>query len=160
MLWDRGTWEPHPGKDPAKTIREGHLHFTLDGERMKGEWVMFRMKPRGKERNENWILKKVKDEFAGSSTGLTDTYLTIGRRPGGRWTRSRRGKLLPGTGRGTAARSGVVEGARNEALGPLHRAPRGPPPRPGEEPNSPSSANPKKPRSSITCPPAPAGCTR
>ena len=48
MLWDRGTWTPEPGKDPRKTIEEGHLHFTLDGERMKGEWVMFRLKPRGK----------------------------------------------------------------------------------------------------------------
>ncbi|MGQ0661864.1 DNA ligase D [Sphingosinicella sp.] len=76
MLWDRGTWEPEPGKDPAKTIRDGHLHFTLHGERMKGEWVMFRMKPRGKERNEYWILKKVDDDFAGSSTGLTDVHLT------------------------------------------------------------------------------------
>jgi bifunctional non-homologous end joining protein LigD len=76
MLWDRGTWEPEPGKDPSKTIKEGHLHFTLHGERMKGEWVMFRMKPRGRERNENWILKKVDDDFAGSSTGLTDVHLT------------------------------------------------------------------------------------
>jgi bifunctional non-homologous end joining protein LigD len=75
MLWDRGTWEPLPGKDPAKTIGEGHLHFTLHGERMQGEWVMFRMKPRGKEKNENWILKKVNDEYAGSPTGLIDTYL-------------------------------------------------------------------------------------
>jgi bifunctional non-homologous end joining protein LigD len=75
MLWDRGTWEPLPGKDPAKTIKEGHLHFTLHGERMQGEWVMFRLKPRGKERNENWILKKVNDEHAGSPTGLIDTYL-------------------------------------------------------------------------------------
>ena len=32
MLWDRGTWEPEPGKDPSKTIKEGHLHFTLDGD--------------------------------------------------------------------------------------------------------------------------------
>ena len=45
MLWDRGTWIPHPGKDPRKTLEEGHLHFTLDGERMKGEWVLFRLKP-------------------------------------------------------------------------------------------------------------------
>jgi bifunctional non-homologous end joining protein LigD len=75
MLWDRGTWEPHPDKDPVKTLKEGHLHFTLHGERMRGEWVMFRMKPRGKERTENWILKKVNDEFAGSPTGLTDTWL-------------------------------------------------------------------------------------
>src|SRR5262249_39683964 len=76
MLWDRGTWTPEPGKDPRKTIEEGHLHFTLHGERMKGEWVMVRMKPRPKERNENWILKKVNDDFAGSSTGLTDVHLT------------------------------------------------------------------------------------
>ena len=59
-----------------KTLEEGHLHFTLDGERMKGEWVMFRLKPRGKERGENWILKKVDDAYAGSPTGLTETYLT------------------------------------------------------------------------------------
>ena len=76
MMWDRGTWEPDPRKDPRKTIGEGHLHFTLHGERMKGEWVMFRLKAKGRERTENWMLKKVEDEHAGSSTGLTDKYLT------------------------------------------------------------------------------------
>ena len=76
MLWDRGTWTPDPRKDPTKTIEEGHLHFTLDGERMKGEWIMFRLKPRGKEKNESWILRKVSDEHVGSSTGLTEKYLT------------------------------------------------------------------------------------
>ncbi|MEA3014958.1 MAG: bifunctional non-ous end joining protein LigD [Sphingomonadales bacterium] len=76
MLWDRGEWLPYPGKDPARTLAEGHLHFTLEGERMKGEWVMFRLKPRPGERAENWILKKVEDEYAGSPTGLTETYLT------------------------------------------------------------------------------------
>src|SRR3954469_6799833 len=53
MLWDRGTWTPEPGKDPSKTLEQGHLHFTLDGERMKGEWVMFRLSPRPGERGEN-----------------------------------------------------------------------------------------------------------
>ena len=76
MLWDRGTWASLPGKDPRKGLEEGHLHFTLDGERMKGEWVMFRLKPRAGERNENWMLKKVTDDYAGSSGGLTDQYLT------------------------------------------------------------------------------------
>ena len=76
MLWDRGRWTSLPGKDPRKTIEEGHLHFTLEGERMNGEWVMFKLKPRGKERGENWILKKVDDAYAGSPTGLTDTHLT------------------------------------------------------------------------------------
>ncbi|MBV9901076.1 MAG: non-homologous end-joining DNA ligase, partial [Alphaproteobacteria bacterium] len=76
MLWDRGTWTPAPGKDPRKTIEEGHLHFTLHGERMKGEWVMFRLKGRPGERTENWMLKKVTDEHAGASMGLTERYLT------------------------------------------------------------------------------------
>ena len=58
MLWDRGRWIPEPGKDPRKTIEEGHLHFELEGERMKGEWVMFRLKPRPGEKAEPWMLKK------------------------------------------------------------------------------------------------------
>jgi len=76
MLWDRGTWASLPGKDPRKGLEEGHLHIILDGERMKGEWVMFRLKPKGRERNENWMLKKVTDEYAGTSGGLVDQYLT------------------------------------------------------------------------------------
>lgn len=76
MLWDRGRWIPHPGKDPRKTLEEGHLHFTLEGERMKGEWILIRLKPRGNERTENWLLRKIDDDHAGSSTGLTEKYLT------------------------------------------------------------------------------------
>jgi bifunctional non-homologous end joining protein LigD len=76
MLWDRGVWIPAPGKDPRKTLEEGHLHFTLEGERMKGEWVMFRLKGRPGERTENWMLKKVTDAYAGGSMALTERYLT------------------------------------------------------------------------------------
>src|SRR3546814_17777407 len=60
MLWDRGTWAPIEGKS-AKDIEKGHLHFILDGERMKGEWLLVRMKPRGNEKRENWLLRKVND---------------------------------------------------------------------------------------------------
>ena len=80
MLWDRGTWEPHPGKDPRKTLKEGHLHFTLHGTRMKGEWLMIRLKPRGpegkKEKSENWLLRKIDDEHAGGSDDLVGMHLT------------------------------------------------------------------------------------
>jgi bifunctional non-homologous end joining protein LigD len=76
MLWDRGTWTPHPGKDPRKTIEEGHLHFTLHGERMKGDWLMIRLKPRGNERTENWLLRKIDDQYAGGSGDLVDRALT------------------------------------------------------------------------------------
>ncbi|QDP19214.1 DNA ligase D [Sphingomonas xanthus] len=75
MLWDRGRWIPEPGKDPAKTIEEGHLHFTLEGERMKGEWVMFRLKGRPGEKGENWMLKKVADDFTGPGEELVEKGL-------------------------------------------------------------------------------------
>ncbi|MDB5698738.1 MAG: ligD, partial [Alphaproteobacteria bacterium] len=76
MLWDWGRWIPAPGKDPRKTLEEGHLHFTLAGERMRGDWIMIRLKPRPGDRTENWLLRKIEDEQAGSSTGLTDKFLT------------------------------------------------------------------------------------
>jgi bifunctional non-homologous end joining protein LigD len=76
MLWDRGTWESIPGKDPRKTLEEGHLHFILHGERMKGEWLMIRLKPRPGEKRANWLLRKIDDEFAGTSGDLVDRALT------------------------------------------------------------------------------------
>jgi len=78
MLWDQGRWIPQPGKDPSKTIEEGHLHFTLEGERMKGEWVLFRLSPRPGERGEPWMLKKVTDEYADPENGdaLVDNDVT------------------------------------------------------------------------------------
>ena len=78
MLWDQGRWVPEPTKDPGKTIEEGHLHFTLEGERMKGEWVMFRLKPRPGEKAEPWMLKKVTDDFADPADGdaLVDNCVT------------------------------------------------------------------------------------
>jgi bifunctional non-homologous end joining protein LigD len=78
MLWDQGRWVPEPGKDPSKTIEEGHLHFTLEGERMKGEWVMFRLKGRPGDRQEPWMLKKVDDEYAkpGEGEALVEQCVT------------------------------------------------------------------------------------
>jgi bifunctional non-homologous end joining protein LigD len=78
MLWDHGRWIPDPRKDPSKTIEEGHLHFTLEGERMKGEWVLFRLSPRPGEKGQPWMLKKVTDEFADPDDGdaLVDNCVT------------------------------------------------------------------------------------
>lgn len=78
MLWDRGRWIPHPDKDPRKTLEEGHLHFTLEGERMHGEWVMFRLKGKPGDKGEAWMLKKVTDEAAAPDEGdaLVDQCLT------------------------------------------------------------------------------------
>jgi len=75
MLWDDGWWEPIPGKS-AKDLEKGHLHFILHGERMKGEWLLIRLKPRGKERNTNWLLRKLEDDYAGGSDDLVENGVT------------------------------------------------------------------------------------
>jgi bifunctional non-homologous end joining protein LigD len=75
MLWDKGAWEPIPGKS-ADDLEEGHLHFILHGERMKGEWLLVRMKGRPGEKRENWLLRKISDEAAGGSGALVEKELT------------------------------------------------------------------------------------
>src|SRR3546814_9993578 len=52
------------------------IYFTLDGERMKGEWLLVRMKPRGSEKRENWLLRKVSDAYAGGADDLVGRQLT------------------------------------------------------------------------------------
>ncbi len=75
MLWDKGTWAPVEGKS-WKDIDKGHLHFTLDGERMKGEWLLIRLKPRPGEKRENWLLRKLDDEYAEDGDPLVERCLT------------------------------------------------------------------------------------
>lgn len=75
MLWDRGTWEPIEGKS-AKDLLDGHLHFRLAGERMKGEWLLIRLKKRGNEKRENWLLRKIDDAFAAQGDLLVERALT------------------------------------------------------------------------------------
>ncbi|MGE4429936.1 MAG: DNA ligase D [Sphingobium sp.] len=75
MLWDRGTWEPVKGKS-AKDLAEGHLHFILHGERMKGEWLLVKMKGRPGEKRENWLLRKIDDAQAGAGDRLVERALT------------------------------------------------------------------------------------
>ncbi|MFK4003440.1 DNA ligase D [Qipengyuania sp. NPDC077563] len=75
MLWDRGTWSPIKGKS-ASDLDKGHLHFVLEGERMKGEWLLIRLKPKPKEKRENWLLRKLQDEYAGEGDTLVHRELT------------------------------------------------------------------------------------
>ncbi len=62
MVWDRGTW--HPEGDPHKGLAKGHLEFELDGDKLHGRWHLVRLKARPKERGDNWLLIKGKDDEA------------------------------------------------------------------------------------------------
>jgi bifunctional non-homologous end joining protein LigD len=67
MLWDRGFWMPDEGTaDVGAALRKGELKFTVAGEKLRGGWVLVRMKSRDGERGtrNNWLLIKHRDEFA------------------------------------------------------------------------------------------------
>ena len=42
-------------------MKKGELKFVLDGERLKGEFHMVKIKPREGERGDPWLLFKSKD---------------------------------------------------------------------------------------------------
>jgi bifunctional non-homologous end joining protein LigD len=64
MLWDLGTWEPHPESDDIESgLRRGILRFTLHGEKLKGGWTLIRTNTTKNERL-LWTLCKHADTFA------------------------------------------------------------------------------------------------
>jgi bifunctional non-homologous end joining protein LigD len=57
MIWDRGTWEPEVA-DVDTALARGDLKFTLRGRKLRGSWVLVRMRPR------QWLLIKHRDDAA------------------------------------------------------------------------------------------------
>ena len=62
IVWDRGIWVPDG--DPREGYRQGKLKFELQGEKLRGRWTLVRMRGRGNERQEPWLLIKERDETA------------------------------------------------------------------------------------------------
>ena len=80
MLWDRGWWAPEPGFDIDKGLKRGELKVVFDGERMKGGWVLVRLKPDSdRDKHVNWLLIKHRDEYAseGDKDFLEDTAFSV-----------------------------------------------------------------------------------
>ncbi|MEH6951665.1 DNA ligase D [Nitrobacter sp. NHB1] len=66
-IWDRGYWY---AEDPAKGLAKGDLKFALMGEKLKGEWVLVRMKhDRSGGKRTNWLLIKHRDDYAEPGSG-------------------------------------------------------------------------------------------
>src|SRR6187402_3713824 len=65
QMWDRGFWAPQGDKTPEDAIKAGDFKFVLAGERLKGSWVLVRIRNnRGRDTRTNWLLIKHKDEYA------------------------------------------------------------------------------------------------
>jgi bifunctional non-homologous end joining protein LigD len=57
MVWDYGTYKPEETANPSEAIRKGELKFSLDGEKLKGSWVLVRTRDR------QWLLIKHRDYY-------------------------------------------------------------------------------------------------
>ena len=65
QMWDRGFWAPQGPKKPGDALAAGDFKFVLAGERLKGSWVLVRIRNnRGRDTRTNWLLIKHKDEYA------------------------------------------------------------------------------------------------
>lgn len=67
IVWDRGTWEPHPEGDPAEAVRGGELHAEMHGEKLRGRLVLVRRDDgdgQGDGGKEEWLLLHKRDPYA------------------------------------------------------------------------------------------------
>jgi bifunctional non-homologous end joining protein LigD len=62
IVWDEGAWAPK--HDPAAMMKKGHIEFELKGSKLNGDWHLVRLKPRPKEKRDNWLLIKSDDASA------------------------------------------------------------------------------------------------
>jgi len=58
MVWDYGTYKPEETDDVEASLRKGDFKFTLEGEKLKGSWVLVRT--RGERQ---WLLIKHRDYY-------------------------------------------------------------------------------------------------
>lgn len=74
IIWDQGSYQSLSSKDrneSEKLMREGlskgEIKFVLNGKKLKGEFVLLKMKGRGEN---NWLLIKHRDNFASKENVL------------------------------------------------------------------------------------------
>jgi bifunctional non-homologous end joining protein LigD len=75
MLWDRGTWTPDD-PDVDASLKKGELKFSLQGQKLRGSWVLVRTKlgRADKRRSDKpqWLLIKHRDRYASTEDVLVE----------------------------------------------------------------------------------------
>ncbi len=70
MLWDRGHWAFEGDKSPEDALKKGDFKFSLEGTRLKGSFVLVRMRnDRHGGNRPNWLLIKHRDDFSVKRNG-------------------------------------------------------------------------------------------
>src|SRR6218665_4013670 len=72
IVWDTGTWAPM--SDPDEALRDGDFKFRLWGEKLKGGWMLARLKPKpGDNGKDNWLFFKEHDQAVDTETNILET---------------------------------------------------------------------------------------
>jgi len=65
MVWDTGTWEAQGQESAAEMLARGDLKFALHGKKLRGSFVLARMRSRRPASKGNeWLLIKHRDEYS------------------------------------------------------------------------------------------------
>jgi bifunctional non-homologous end joining protein LigD len=59
MVWDRGTFAPEGNLDAVQQLKKGEIKFNLNGEKLRGSFVLVKLKR--SEKGNEWLMIKHKD---------------------------------------------------------------------------------------------------
>src|SRR3989449_4343428 len=59
MVWDRGTFSAEGNLDAARQLQRGEIKFSLHGEKLRGSFVLVKL--RNSEKGNEWLFIKHKD---------------------------------------------------------------------------------------------------
>ena len=78
MLWDAGICEALDGR-PSEALRKGKLVFHLEGQKLRGDWTLIRMRPKEDRDDNAWLIIKTGKNACAISARADDRSVVSGR---------------------------------------------------------------------------------
>jgi bifunctional non-homologous end joining protein LigD len=110
MVWDRGTFLPEGNESALKQVERGEIKFNLNGEKLKGSFVLVKLKH--SEKGNEWLMIKHKD-------AAEDAHWNIDEHDGSVLTGRTLPEIkdeLPPTREASPVQPGELEGARKSPM--------------------------------------------
>src|SRR5260370_5982844 len=70
MVWDRGTFHLEGNLEALKQLEKGEIKFSLNGEKLRGSFVIVKLKQ--SEKGNEWLMIKHKDAAEDSSWNIDE----------------------------------------------------------------------------------------
>jgi bifunctional non-homologous end joining protein LigD len=71
-IWDRGSWAPVDPAHVERDLSRGEIKFVVAGKKLRGGFVLVRMKPKKGEKRPAWLLIKERDSVARAAAPAAD----------------------------------------------------------------------------------------